>query len=94
MVIYETDDSGFADTAIDALEHANIACFRTGGPLPGGSSFTICVHIRNDSDATRANEILIRHGAAIERPIALTPKLVAAIVVGLVLVGILVFLQK
>ena len=56
MLIYETDDSGFADSVIDALTLAGIDCYRTGGVLLyTPSESTICIHIRNATDSQRAN---------------------------------------
>jgi hypothetical protein len=72
MVVYETEDSDFADSAIEALKKANIACYRTGGSLHlGQSDPTVCIHESNGADLARANQILIRNGAAIERALRL-----------------------
>jgi hypothetical protein len=72
MVVYETEDSDFADSAIEALKEANIDSYRTGGSLHFGQSDpTVCIHIRDGSDFRKANEILIRHGAVVERPLRL-----------------------
>ncbi len=69
MVVYETDDSDFADSAIDALQEADVDCYRTGGPLHlAQSNPMVCIHIRNGAHFQRANQILIRAGAAVERP--------------------------
>ncbi len=63
MVVYETQDSDFADSAIEALKEANIACYRTGGSLHlGQSDPTVCIHVSNGADFRRANQILIRQG--------------------------------
>jgi hypothetical protein len=72
MVIYETDDSAFAASAVEALKEADIDSYTTGGRLSlGPSDPTICIHIRNDADYPRANEILIRNGAVVEPPLRL-----------------------
>jgi|SRR5271170_4400956 len=72
VVVYETEDSDFADSAIKALKKANIDCYRTGGSLHlGQSDPTVCIHVRNGADLRKANEVLIRHGAVVERPLRL-----------------------
>jgi hypothetical protein len=72
VVVYETEDSDFADSAIEALKTSNIDCYRTGGSLHlGQSDATVCIHVRDGADLRRANQILSRHGAAIERPLRL-----------------------
>jgi hypothetical protein len=72
VVVYETEDSEFADSAIDALKKANIDCYRTGGSLHlGQSDPTFCIHVRDGTDLRKANEVLIRHGAVVERPLRL-----------------------
>ena len=89
MLIYETDDSGFADSVIEALTRAGIDCYRTGGALlytPAES--TICIHIRNASDSQRANEILIQQGAALDQPRSISPVVIVAAVVIAVLVAL------
>ncbi|OLD39904.1 MAG: hypothetical protein AUI83_22660 [Armatimonadetes bacterium 13_1_40CM_3_65_7] len=80
VLIYETDDSSFADSAIEALEQAGIDCYRTGGSLnvPYSDS-TVCIHIRDAADSQRANEILIKLGAVTDRPDRLPPKWVFAV---------------
>ena len=79
MLIYETDDSGFADSAVEALKEAGIDAYATGGSLPGGSSPTIGIYIRDTADSPKANEILIELGAVKETPDRLPPKWVFAI---------------
>ena len=91
MLIYETDDSDFADSAIEALTRAGIASYRTGGALPGGSELTVCIHIRDANDFQRANEILIQQGAIVDSPPDVSPKLiVAGIIIGALLVAVIV----
>jgi hypothetical protein len=75
VLIYETDDSEFANSAIDALTQARIHSYRTGGALPGGSSFT-CIYIRNGGDFQRANEILAELGAAVDPPNRVSQKFI------------------
>jgi hypothetical protein len=70
VVVYETEDSDFADSAIEALKKENIDCCRAGGTLHlGQSDPTVCIHIRNGADLRKADEILVRHGAVVERPL-------------------------
>jgi len=93
VLIYETDDSDFADSAIEALTRAGIASYRTGGALPAPpiSDSTICIHIRDESDFRRANEILVEQGAVIDSPVQISPKLiVAGIIIGVLLVAVIV----
>ena len=72
VVVYETEDSDFADSAIEALSKANIDCYRTGGSLHlGQSDPTVCIHVRDGADLRKTNEVLIRHGAVVERPLRL-----------------------
>ena len=79
VLIYETDDSGFAAQAVETLKEAGIDAFATGGSLPGGSSPTVCVYIRDAADFPKANEILIELGAVKEDPNTLPPKWVFAV---------------
>jgi len=89
VLIYKTDDSGFADSVIDALGEAGIECYRTGGPLLDGQSDpTICIHIRNAADFHRANELLIQQGAAVDQPARIPPVVIVAAVVVAVLVAV------
>ena len=79
MLIYETDDSGFADLAVETLKEAGIDAYATGGSLPGGSSPTVCVYIRDAANSPKANEILIKLGAVKEDPDGLPHKWVIAV---------------
>ena len=98
MVVYETEDSDFADSAIEALKKANIDCYRTGGSFHlGQSDPTICIHVRNNADLRKANEVLIRRGAVVERPLRLPSGWVARTSIAsslLLLVLILAWLLK
>jgi hypothetical protein len=87
VLIYETDDSEFADSVIDALTQASIHCYRTGGALPGGSSFTICIYIRNGGDIQRANKVLVELGAAADTPGRVSQKFILLTV----FIGALIF---
>ena len=69
MLLYETTDRNFLNTALDALEDARIRCYFTGGDTPYGRTHTFCLHIVEDADAPRANAILLELGAAPETPI-------------------------
>lgn len=80
MLIYETDDSDFADSAIGALTNAGIDAYRTGGAaLYTQSDPTICIHIRDAADFSRANELLIKLGAATDDPDRFPPRWVFAV---------------
>jgi len=95
MLVYETDDSDFADSVIEAMTRAGVDCYRTGGVLPGGSSFTVSIYIRNDSDQRRANDILIQQGAAADGSIKLSPRLIIlGIIICVLLALLIVVLQK
>ena len=64
ILIYETTDLDFANTALEALEEARIRCYSTGGENPYGRSHTYCLYILNPADRARANAILVSLGAA------------------------------
>lgn len=65
LLVYQTSDPGFADKAIDAMEAAGIPCFQTGHgwvDLQLTRQYLgegICIYIRDERDAPRANQILI-----------------------------------
>ena len=87
MLIYETDDSDFADSAIEALKGASIDCYTTGGSLRVPySDPTICIHIREAADFQKANEILAKLGAVTDDPDRLPPKWVFGLVAVLAVV--------
>jgi len=76
VLIYETTDSKFAARAVSALEAAGIAAYKTGtgysdafhGPmLPTESQ--VCIYIEQETDAGRANEILLKLGAVPEESV-------------------------
>lgn len=98
VIVYETEDSDFANSAIDELKKANIDCYRTGGSLHlGQSDPTVCIHVRDGADVRKANEVLIRHGAVVERPLRLPSGWVAwtSIAAGfLILAFVLAWLLK
>jgi hypothetical protein len=79
VLIYETADSGFADLAVETLKENGVDAYSTGGSLPGGSSPTVCIYIRDVSDSPKANEILIKLGAVKGDPDRLPPKWVFAV---------------
>jgi hypothetical protein len=92
MLVYETEDSDFADSAIGALKKTNIDCYRTGGSLHFGQSDpTVCIHVRDPSDFRKANEVLIRHGAVVDRSLRLPSGWVAwtSIAAGLLLLALI-----
>ena len=80
MLIYETHDADFAESAIKALKEAGIDCHRTCGAVRyAHSDPIICVHIRDAADRRKASEILIELGAVIDDPDRLPPKWVFAV---------------
>ena len=79
MLICESADSDFAELAVETLKEAGIDAYATGGSLPGGSSPTVCIYIRDSADSRKANEILIKLGAVADDPDRLPPKWVFAI---------------
>jgi hypothetical protein len=96
VLIYETDDSDFADSVIAELERAGIDCYRTGGSLHigfGRSDPNICIHIRDASGFQKANEILVQQGAAVDGSPSISLKfilvgaIIAAVLVALVVVA-------
>jgi hypothetical protein len=80
VLIYETDDSSFGTLAVESLKEAGIDAYSTGGSLPGGSSPTVSICIRNAADSLKANEILIKLGAVTDGPNRLPPKWVFGII--------------
>jgi hypothetical protein len=80
VLLYETNDTRFANRAIEALRRADIPCYRVGSGSGDGSPMNlmmalgesrICIHVERDSDYRRANDILIALGAAREEPLRL-----------------------
>ena len=78
VLIYQTSDPRFAERAVQALQQAEIPCYRTGTGYaelhPGLNldlSTGICIYIRNAHDYRRANELLVEIGAAVEEPLRL-----------------------
>jgi hypothetical protein len=76
VLIYETTDPAFAARAVSTLEDAGIAAYKigkgysatyVGRMLPTESQ--ICIYIEQESDAGRANEILLKLGAVPEESI-------------------------
>jgi hypothetical protein len=81
LLVYQTSDGDFADRAIEALQDAQIPCRREGPHTAGDGSYlgraggVASIYIDRDSDFRAANEILVRLGAATEKPI---PRFVTA----------------
>jgi hypothetical protein len=91
VLIYRTDDSAFADSAIDALTDAGIDCYRTRNYLPPGSRPPVCIYIRSAGDYVKANAILVKHGAAVNPLTPTSEKIIlAAILIGALLVAIII----
>ena len=70
-LVYETEDSNFADSCINALQEGGIDCYRTGGSVMGGSTPMVCIYVRNAEDMTKANAILISIGAVVDASLKL-----------------------
>jgi hypothetical protein len=95
VLIYETTDSKFAARAVSALEAAGIAAYKIGtgysenfhGPmLPTENQ--ICIYIEQETDAGRANEILLELGAVPEEPLGVVLERYKALVVIAALVAL------
>ena|SRR5215831_9184696 len=78
VLVYQTSDPRFADSAVEAMAHAGIPAFRTGSGYadlrPGirqDLEAGVCIFIRHEEDYSRANEILRELGAAPDEPIRL-----------------------
>jgi hypothetical protein len=80
VLLYETEDSSFADSCIDALEEGGISCYRTGGSVMGGSTPLVCIYVRSAEDLPKANAILIKLGAAVDEPLKLPPRRVMVLI--------------
>jgi hypothetical protein len=86
VLLYETDDEEFADSALEALRADGIDCYRTGGAPPGFAlpygkfDPTICLHIRRDSDYSKANSILIKMGAAVNSQLKLPSRRIMVLI--------------
>jgi hypothetical protein len=78
VLIYQTDDSDFAESAVQALKEEGIDAYATGGALPGGSGPTVRIYIRGSAAIRTANAVLIKLGAATEEP-GVAPKWVFAV---------------
>lgn len=84
-LIYETTDSDFAESCVQALANADVSAFRTGGALPGGSDFTICIYIHDPSQYQEANEVLIKLGAVINSGPTLPSRTIIVLMVAVML---------
>jgi hypothetical protein len=95
LLIYETTDTDFADTAIEALAGAGISSHRTGRGYSSssahpGKGFTedqVCIYIESESDFRAANDILIKLGAVVDQPPRLPSRRVIFLV-ALILTGV------
>jgi hypothetical protein len=90
LLVYQTSDPRFADKAIDTMEAAGIPCFQTGHgwvDLQLTRQYLgegICIYIRDEKDAPRANAILIELGAVVEQPVKLPSQRVLVLVTALI----------
>jgi hypothetical protein len=73
VLLYQTMDSEFAASAIEALRAADIACYKTGTSWTslwyGKGLDAESIFIHRAGDYARANGILIALGAAVEEPV-------------------------
>jgi hypothetical protein len=103
VLVYETEDDDFVDRALQELISAGIPCYRWGPATVGDGSYRVrtgamaSIYIERDSDYRAANEILIKLGAAQEKPLSLPTSWVvriALILLLLALVGCMLFLFR
>ena len=81
QLIYETTDTDFANRAIEALEEAAIPCYRIGSGYSDSAGYTprgaserqVCIYIERNSDYAQSNQILMKLGAVVDRPLRLPP---------------------
>jgi hypothetical protein len=76
-LVYETPDRAFAERAIKAMRDANISCYHVAPDysalyVPKGEA-QVCIYIANESDYAQANDILVKLGAATDKPPRLPP---------------------
>jgi hypothetical protein len=92
LLLYQTSDPAFANRALEALQDAEIPCYRTGEgywsiPTARRDLGTgICIYIEREADYQAANEIIVKLGAAVDVPIRLPSRRVVFIVVFVVTV--------
>ena len=94
LLVYETDDDDFVGRALEELISAGIPCYRWGPATAGDGSFrgrtgaTAGIYIERDGDYAAANEILVKLGAAQEKPLRLPASWVARMVLILFLLAL------
>ena len=89
ILVYQTSDPDFASKAMASMSAEGIECFKDGegyrslnsGRRDLGNS--ICIYIRRQSDYRRANEILIKLGAVVEKPIQLPTQKTIVFLIGI-----------
>ncbi len=97
LLLYQTSDQDFADRAVGEMLKDGIPSYRTGtsyADVRGDNlGAGVCIYIRQKADYRRANDILIRLGAAVETPFRPPPRglvllLAAAVTALIILVAI------
>ena len=97
LLIYQTSDPKFADRVVEALHRASISGHRSGGgvqelnaTIGRWTDDQVCIYILQESDARRANEILIGLGGAVDKALKLpSPWVVLLVSAILVVVAVL-----
>ena len=98
VLLYQTMDDDFADSAVEALRRAHIPCFRTGTAWEnlwyGRRLNSFSIFVRNAEDYDRANHILIRLGADVEEsPSLLKERIFLVLIVAIVVTAAFVALN-
>jgi hypothetical protein len=103
ILLYETDDDDFVDRALHELTTAGIRCHRWGPATVGDGSFrgriggTASIYIEEETDYRAANQILVRLGAAQDKPIGLPSSWktrVILLIAAIAFVGAMAFLFR
>ena len=94
LLVYETEDDGFVDRALQELISAGIPCHRSGPAAVGDGSYRgrtgarAIIYIERDSDYRAANKILIKLGPAQEKRVRLHASRMARIALILLLLAL------
>jgi hypothetical protein len=93
ILIYQTSDPRFADRVIEAFDREGISSRRSGSgaealnaTIGRWTDDQVSIYIQRESDAYRANEILIELGGAISKPLKLPSPWIVALVTAILLV--------
>ena len=100
LLVYQTSDPAFADRAIEAMREVDIPCYRTGrgaanlnASIGRWTDDVVSIFIQREEDVRRANDILVKLGAAAEEPLRLPNRWVVALLAGLLVVLVLLSLK-